>query len=207
MLRALKRAQLDRLPEWVRSYCVTDFTHAERRAFLIAEIERAKRDLGGIFAAIVDGVGDFIPNVNEPKESNEFAHELHALAIRYETILLGVLHENPGDDTQKTRGHLGSQLERKAESNIRIVKDADGIGSIYTERSRHAHITKTHGHYFKFDEALEMHVSCEAPPRKIQDESDLVEGRTRSCPCAENGRIGPLAWRSPRRATRGPPRF
>jgi hypothetical protein len=77
-------------------------------------------------------------DVNNQEESNKLADELHSLAIVYGTILLLILHENPDENTQKPRGHLGSQLERKSEANIRIVKDEHGIGSIYTERSRHA---------------------------------------------------------------------
>ena len=175
VLGALRRADLKELPPWVRSYCITDLSTDERRAFLRAEIERAKRECGGIFAVIVDGIGDFIPDVNSIEESHELVLELHSLAIRFETVLLLVLHENPDEKTQKTRGHLGSQLERKAESNIRIVKDRDGVSKIYTERSRHTHIAPARGHCFKFDEALGMHVTIEAERReRNNDESNLV---------------------------------
>jgi hypothetical protein len=35
-------------------------------------------------------------------------------------LIVGVIHFNPGGE--KTRGHLGSQLERKAETNLRLDK-------------------------------------------------------------------------------------
>lgn len=191
VLRALRRGDCEQPPPWLRSYCITDFSFTERRTFLAAEIERAKRQCQGVFAVIVDGVGDFIPNVNDTVESNEFALELHALAIRYDTIMLLVLHENPNEETQKTRGHLGSQLERKAESNIRITKDAEGIMAIYTERSRHAHIPKTRAHLFKWDEAKATHVSYEKE-RTVKDESDLVEALF-NCELARE-QAGGLQW-------------
>ncbi len=172
VIRALRRAGREKEPQWLRSYCITDFSTAERRAFLAAEIERANRLCRGVYGVLVDGIGDFLPNVNDPVESHELALELHALAIRYETVLLLVLHENPNEETQKTRGHLGSQ--RKAESNIRITKDAEGVMAIYTEKSRHAHIPKTRAHCFKWDEAKAMHVSHEKE-RTAKDESDMVE--------------------------------
>ena len=38
----------------------------------------------------------------------------HQLAIEYDCVFMTVLHENPNSDFGKTRGHLGSQLSRKA---------------------------------------------------------------------------------------------
>jgi hypothetical protein len=61
VIRALCRGDRKEMPRWVRSYCITDFSTAERRAFLAAEIERANRQCQGVFAVIVDGIGDFFP--------------------------------------------------------------------------------------------------------------------------------------------------
>jgi len=117
---------------------------------------------------------------------------LHALAIKYNTVLLLVLHENPGEENnQKTRGHLGSHLERKGESNIRVVKDAEELCSIYTERSRHTHIPKSRAHRFKWDEAKEMHLTCERK-RTEKDEGDLIE-QIFNCDLARN-QAGSLQW-------------
>jgi hypothetical protein len=174
VLRAARYAGVDKtaLPSWLRSYCVTDFSTAERRAFLSAEIARGARECGGVLAGIVDGIGDFVHNVNDPEETHDFVLELHTLAIRYETHLLLVLHENPGEG-EKTRGHLGSQLERKDESNIRIAKEGE-ICSIYTERSRHTHIPKARAHCFKWDAEKGMPVSCMVE-RPVKDEGGLID--------------------------------
>jgi hypothetical protein len=104
------------------------------------------------------------------------------------------LHENPDEKTEKTRGHLGSQLERKAEANIRIEKDKDGIGSIYTNKSRHALITKAQAHLFKFDTELDMHVSLSGDEsrRARRDESDVVE-QVFDCGAAQE-QAGRLKW-------------
>ena len=77
-----------------------------------------------------------------------------------------MLHENPGSDIGKTRGHLGSQLERKAETNLRLSKDSSGVTTGYSEKSRGAHIPKDSGIRFAFDEKLAMHVTiaAAAPP-------------------------------------------
>jgi hypothetical protein len=89
------------------------------------ELKPRAEACGGIYCVLLDGVGDLVLDVNDIAETQNFVIELHALAIRYDCPIIGVLHENPGDKTEKQRGHLGSQLERKAESNIRLVKDSD----------------------------------------------------------------------------------
>ena len=194
VIRACRYAGIEKKspPAWVRSYCVTSFSTEKRRATLTAEIERANRDCGGILGVLVDGIGDFVPSVNDEEATHEFVMELHALAIKYNTVLLLVLHENPGEEKNpKTRGHLGSHLERKGESNIRIVKDAEEICSIYTERSRHTHIPKSRAHCFRWDEAKGMHLTCTVE-RPQKDESDLVEAIF-ACDIARQ-QAGGLLW-------------
>ena len=83
-----------------------------------------------------------------------------------------MLHENPstkGDS--KTRGHLGSQLERKAESNLRLVKSAE-ISTIFSEKCRSASLPQAHGAKFKWCDQAGMHVTVEAdtPDRKREKE-------------------------------------
>jgi hypothetical protein len=105
---------------------------------------------------ILDGVGDMVADVNDAEECNEFVARLHALAIKYDCAIPGVLHFNPG--TEKTRGHLGSQLERKSESNLRLDKDGE-ITSVWSEKQRRAPILKGQGPRFTWSNDAGMHVS------------------------------------------------
>jgi hypothetical protein len=160
--RALRRADIDRPPQWLRSYCLADIDVATRRTLFPVELERAEQDHGGILAAFLDGVGDLAIDVNDPAEANGLVGELHALAIRYDCPIVCVLHENPGKNDQgKTRGHLGSQLERKAESNLRLLKDNDGVTVVFTDRSRSASISRERGPRFQWNDAEGMHRSCD----------------------------------------------
>jgi hypothetical protein len=160
--RALRRGSVDRPPPWLRSYCLTDVDVSTRRVLLAAELERAAQEHGGIFAAFLDGVGDLAIDVNDPAEANGLVGELHALAIHFDCPIICVLHENPGQNRDgKTRGHLGSQLERKAESNLRLLKDKNGVTVVYSERSRNASISQANGPRFHWNDAKGMHRSCE----------------------------------------------
>jgi hypothetical protein len=152
---SLERAGLDSPPPNLRSYCLTDCSVADRRAMLRSELAR----VGEIFAVFLDGVADFVHDPNDPEEAFGFVAELHRLAIEYGCVFVGVLHENPGSsDVGKTRGHLGSQLERKAETNLRLGK-ADGVSTVYTDRgARHCDIPKDFGTRFQYSAEQQRHV-------------------------------------------------
>lgn len=119
--RALRRAGVAESPPWLWSFGLAGFSADDLRQVLRLTLEDAHA-AGGVFAVIVDGTADLVNDVNDPKECNAFVAELHDLAIRYHCPIINVVHENPGQDGGKMRGHLGSQLERKSESNC-------GLGS------------------------------------------------------------------------------
>ena len=124
----------------------------------------------------LDGIADFIADPNDTAEAFDWVDELHQLAIKYDTVIVCVLHENPGSEIGKTRGHLGSQLERKAETNLRLEKDADGVTVVF-ERSRQAHIPKENGPRFMWSDEAKRHVSCETKRRRSRMRSRAVEFR------------------------------
>jgi hypothetical protein len=121
--RSLRRAGVDHPPDWFESYCLTDCEISDRREMVRLILDDAKERHGGIYLAIVDGVADLCHNVNDIPEANGLVAEIVRLAITHDAPILAVLHENPGQDSGKTRGHLGSELARKAETNLRLQKD------------------------------------------------------------------------------------
>ncbi len=155
---ALRRAGLGKPPANLRSYCLTDVKTPLRRAALHAELERA----GDVFAVFLDGVADLTFSVNDEAEAIEFTDELHALAIEYRCAMITVLHENPGSVIGKTRGHLGSQLERKQFAGLRLEKDANEITTLWTDRSRKASIPKSQGVRFAYDKDAGLHLPVDS---------------------------------------------
>jgi hypothetical protein len=158
--RAVRRAGIERTPEWFLSYSVADLDIKERRQALRHVMREARTNHGGIFAVLIDGVADLCADPNDSAEAFELVHELHAMAITHECTIITVLHENPGSETGKTRGHLGSQIERKAETNLRLAKDKDGITTIWAERARHCYLPKDQGPCFSWNDQAQMHTSC-----------------------------------------------
>jgi hypothetical protein len=157
--RVLKRADVQALPSWLQSYTFAGMAAKELREALRALLWSAMID--GIHSVIVDGVGDLVSDVNEAEECNAFVAELHAMAIQYETSIIGILHENPGTDNGKGRGHLGSQLTRKAEAVLRLVK-TDEVTTIFSQKARRAPILEKDAPRFRWCNEAGMHVSVSA---------------------------------------------
>jgi 5S rRNA maturation endonuclease (ribonuclease M5) len=162
LARSLARAKLDEPPSWFFSYFLTDLDVKKRRQYIFHEIRRQIELHGALCAAFVDGVADCCENVNDPAEANKLVDDLYAAAIAASGPLVAVLHENPGTEFGKTRGHLGSQLERKAASNLRLAKDEAGTIQLFSEKLRRGMIAKGTGPHFRWDDDSEMHLSVES---------------------------------------------
>jgi hypothetical protein len=184
---ARRRAKREEIPSWIRSYCLTTFSKAQRMAALRAELERASAECGGLHTVLLDGAADFMPDVNSSEDTDSFVSELHELAIKHNTIIGLVLHENPGkaNEVDKARGHLGSHLERKCEGIIRVEKEkGEETSVIYSHKSRHAHIPKSKGMWFKWDPELSYHATCE--PQRKSNHPDVILEEIFSCEIARN---------------------
>ncbi|MEE1167652.1 MAG: AAA family ATPase, partial [Alistipes sp.] len=72
---------------------------------------------------VIDGIADLQRNTNDLEESDALIGELMALSTHTRSHIVCVLHTNPGSD--KARGHLGSSLQRKAESVIFVHRVGD----------------------------------------------------------------------------------
>lgn len=174
--RAILRAGAQDLPENFRMYSVVDLSSEARRAYLAAEMERASELCGGLHSVFIDGVADLCTDPNDFKEACLLVEELVQLATLYSCPIILVLHENPGSaETGKTRGHLGSQLERKAESNLRVMKDGKGVSIVFGERCRKASIPKDKGQRFEWSSEFDMHITIPAETRESEAEKKRRE--------------------------------
>lgn len=168
--RMLRRAGVGEPPAWLDSYGLAGFSAAELRRVLMLTMKEAQAN-GGVFAVIIDGTADLVVDVNDAAECNTFVAELHALAIEHDCPIVNVVHENPGQDGGKMRGHLGSQLERKAESNLRLRKSEE-ITVVFSEKMRKAPILEKDGPRFCWSDEAAMHIS--APSSGTLREADSV---------------------------------
>jgi hypothetical protein len=144
----------------LRSYALAGFSASELPQALTLALKDAAAG-GGVYAIILDGTADFVTDVNDQTECNAFVAELHAMAIDHDCPIINVVHENPGQDGGKMRGHLGSQLERKGESNLRLQKTHE-VTVLFSEKQRGAPILEKDGPRFAWSNEAGMHVTVEA---------------------------------------------
>jgi hypothetical protein len=154
--RAVTRSGLPQADDRLVSLPLVQFSRGERMDIIrqSLEIEHQSR---GVALVVLDGVADVCASPNDEAESLELVSRLLALCHRYGTAAVCILHENPGTDLGKTRGHLGSELNRKAFANLRIDKDESGVSTIHGQDMRRRDIPKAQGYCFAWDDAAGMH--------------------------------------------------
>jgi hypothetical protein len=158
--QVLRRAGVEELPTWLRSYGLAGFDAADLQRSVGMLLGEQLKGQGSVYAVIIDGGADLVRNVNDQLECDPFVAKLQSWAIEYDCPFVLVVHENPNQQSGKMRGHLGSQLERKAESNLRLTKSG-GVTTVFSpDKMRGAPITKAEGPCFRWDDAEGMHVSC-----------------------------------------------
>ncbi len=97
----------------LKLYTLREEPPKERYRFLLQAIEAWQPSL-----VVIDGVADLLHNTNDLEESERLITELMALSTNHNCHILCVLHTNPNSD--KARGHLGSSLQRKAETVLYV---------------------------------------------------------------------------------------
>lgn len=104
--------------ERLRVLCLRELEPKKR----IEAVKKAMERVRPTFC-VIDGVGDLMDDTNSNTEAVAIATLLLQLTSRYECHILTAIHSNPGTD--KARGHIGSEILRKAETVITVKKDGD----------------------------------------------------------------------------------
>lgn len=160
--RSLRRAEVEQPPAWLNSVCLTGCEPLEIIEVLATLLHDATGKYGGIHSVWLDGIGDLANSPNDELESNRLVRKLHALAIQYGCPIFAVLHLNPGSDF-KSRGHLGSQIERKAETVLKLKKEVVNgreVVTAFTGKAREKPIFESSGPRFTWSDEAGMHRSC-----------------------------------------------
>ena len=155
--RIAQRAGLDALPCWFKVICLTGLGPNEAEEQIVLEARMASLIHGGVHSIFLDGAADLAFDTNDLKESMAGVQILRTMSIALRCPVVCSIHFNP--NTDKTRGHLGSEIERKAETNLTLEKNKEGVTTIWSTKQRRAPIPKETGPCFRWDDAREMHVS------------------------------------------------
>ena len=168
-----KRAGFTEIPDHLHSYTILQLEIGERWKTVQADVERRSKQHGGVHLVVLDGVADLVNDPNDATGSFSLVHELHAFADRHQCLIVAVLHENPGSGSRKTRGHLGSEMERKARTSISVEKDGNSeIVQMYVVGARKCSWPKKEAVCFQFDAEAGMHVTVDNPNAMVAAEND-----------------------------------
>ncbi len=118
----LQRAGQKEKPDWLKVYYLTAMSRKERLQSIQDSMDYYYHFFSGIHLVVIDGVADLIRSANDEIESIAIVEELYRLAGIYKTCIICVLHFVP--NSLKLRGHLGSELQRKAAAILSIEKDS-----------------------------------------------------------------------------------
>lgn len=119
--KTIRRAYIDTKPDFFHAYHMTAMSRKERLEAIRSCLELNFNEHGGIQLVVIDGVADLVRSANDELESIEVIDELYRLAGFYHTCIVCVLHFVPNGI--KLRGHIGSELQRKAAGILSIEKD------------------------------------------------------------------------------------
>ena len=119
----LRRAKLTYKPDILKAFSLTGMSRKERLQAIIQSMDRFHYQYNGIQLVVIDGIADLVNSANDEAESIRVIDELYRLAGIYKTCIVCVLHYVPNG--LKLRGHLGSELQRKAASILSIEFDKD----------------------------------------------------------------------------------
>lgn len=122
-MRSFRRAGITGCPPYYYSICLTPVSRKERLQVIMKSIEHYDIVHQGIHLVLIDGIADLIYSANDERQAIALIEGFHQLAITYNTCIVCVLHYIP--DGIKLRGHLGSEIQRKAAGILAIEKCKD----------------------------------------------------------------------------------
>ena len=155
--KTLRRASLTNVPDFYHSLYLASLSRKDRLKLIRESMDLFHHKHGGIHLVVIDGIADLIRSANDETESIAIVDELYRLAGIYNTCIICVLHFVPNGI--KLRGHIGSELQRKAAGILSIEKDENPEFSVVKAlKVRDGSPLDVPMTLFGWDKALDMHV-------------------------------------------------
>ena len=164
------------MPEYLKVYCLTGMSRKERLQAIIQSMDKFHYQFRGIHMVVIDGIADLIKGANDETESIAVVEELYRLTRIYNTCIVTILHFIPSG--LKLRGHLGSELQRRAAAILLIEKDTDpSVSVVKALKVRDGSPLDVPIMQFAWDKDAGMHVYLGEKPKEEKEkrkEDELV---------------------------------
>lgn len=173
----LRRARVKEMPACLRAYSLTGMSRKQRLQSIVESMDKFYFQFNGIHLVIIDGIADLIRGANDEQESIALVEELYRLAGIYNTCIVCVLHFIPNG--MKLRGHLGSELQRKAAAILSIEQDiAPALSVVKALKVRDGSPLDVPLIQFGWDKEAGMHLYRGEKPKEEKEkrkENELIE--------------------------------
>jgi hypothetical protein len=170
----LKRGGNDKMPAYFKAYCLTSMSRKERMQAIVQSLDKFYYQFSGIQMVIIDGIANLVRCANDEAESVGVIDELYRLAGIYRTCIVCVLHFIPNG--MKLRGHIGSELQRKAASILSIERDEDPqVSVVKTLKVREGSPLDVPLVQFSWDKTQGMHLYAGEKPREAKEKRKETE--------------------------------
>lgn len=136
--------------DFYHTFALRQINYKTRIDFIEYYLDNLKQEGKEIGLVVIDGIADLVSDVNNLEESSAVTQKIMAWTSIYNCHIITVIHSNNGSD--KPTGHLGSFLEKKAETQIQLLKDENKLGAI-TVSCKRSRSTPFESFDFKLDEA------------------------------------------------------
>jgi archaellum biogenesis ATPase FlaH len=164
----LKRGKSSVMPACFKAYCLTSMSRKERLQAIVQSMDKFYYQFNGIQMVVIDGIADLVRCANDEAESINIIDELYRLAGIYKTCIICVLHFIPNG--LKLRGHLGSELQRKAAAILSIEHEGDKQASVVKAlKVRDGSPLDVPLIQFAWDKELQMHTFIGEKPKEEKD--------------------------------------
>ena len=163
----LSRAGLDTTPDNLQSYNIRQLSMKDYREFTDNICTLCAEKFDGIHLISVDGGADFISSVNDEEKANEILEYFTHLSIRFNCPVIIIVHLNPNSD--KERGHFGSQLQRKCYGLLTIEKTkGSDVSTLIPKAFRKAGNGDVQPVHFIYDKEKHYHIQVDAPDSETE---------------------------------------
>src|SRR5690554_5874550 len=108
----------DDVKDRLRVLSLRELTPEKRLEVVKSTIESYKPTL-----VFIDGSADLINDTNNVEDSTMLVNELMRISTDEKCHICSVVHTNP--NSEKTRGHFGSELQRKSETVMLVTREGD----------------------------------------------------------------------------------
>ena len=135
--------------DFYHTFALRKISYRIRIDFIEYYLECMKEEGKEIGLVVIDGVADLVSDANNLEESSAIVQKIMAWTTIYNCHIVTVIHSNNGSD--KPTGHLGSFLEKKAETQIQLSRDENKLGAI-TVSCKRSRNTPFEQFDFKLDE-------------------------------------------------------